>query len=1075
MNLFSRLFGKKAKNQETPAPEPKQEKATQPDPPANEPTKEPELPPEPKPESKQQPTASATKSKPTTPKPKKPKTAADAPLVKETIPWRTFSIFISSTFADMQAERDHLKNVVFSQVEEELQKRRIKLEIVDLRWGVDTAGIQQENEREANVLKVCLDEIKRCRPFFIGLLGDRYGWVPPEKRMADAVVGEGLKVSLKDKSVTDLEIEFGVLASREQLVRSAFYFREPLPYDEFPAQRAKLYSDQHSPDLSPEEKTVRKVALDELKAKIRKHFELVKQSEKVKTYTAAWDAEKEKVTELEAFGEMVKADILSECESHAAETWDDMPQNWQEQELALLDAFINHHTHITTFIGEKGEEHVPTFCGRKPLLEELKQHLLSADAENWGLVLTGESGSGKSAVFSMVHKMMEKGDCFILAHSAGLSPKAKHVANLLKIWNNLLRKELGMKQVMEEDTSPPAFLLNERREREGIGSKAPETPIEQLQQQFAELLSMTAKNKRVVLLIDALDRFEPTGRAQAMSWLPALMPRNARLLCTAITGTEERAVKYHRGLQSRSIDLFTPEEAKEMLSALGRRNHKTLPAGIAKLILDKKTNNGLPAASNPLWLSLAVNILMAIDQDDFEEMSKLEGRGDQQIESYLTNMAKGFDPLPGKLFLSLVEKACVLFGRAFTTAVFDNIAISRNGLREKDLEALLTAEGIAWDPLRYAMLRRWFKSHLVMQGEELQWNLAHSILDNTLLHNLEEGERKAKHQAVGSYLLTLPENDALKISETMYHLLESDNLAGAAAYYGRELTTDQISGATTVLAEWITLKENGLTAAFELPILVVKQDDRFHNLLERYIYDLNDALALEGNLSARLEVLEGLERCTLQYEGSLVQSAVFGYDKAVLFEKLGSIHQAMGHMEESLKYFEQRSILGKELYESNPRNESLKNGLAISYSKLGSIHQAMGHMEEALKYFEQDIELTKELYESNPRNESLKNGLAISYEKLGSIHQAMGHMEEALKYFDDYNRLSKELYESNPQNIGLLEGLGISYYKLAMIHKSLGHDQKGQAYFAQWKQIISFLIKNVPQVSKYHQWNQLKY
>jgi len=78
-------------------------------------------------------------------------------------PWRTFSIFISSTFADMQAERDYLKQIVFPRIEEELQKRRIKLEIVDLRWGVDTTSIAQEDEREATVLKVCLDEIKRCR------------------------------------------------------------------------------------------------------------------------------------------------------------------------------------------------------------------------------------------------------------------------------------------------------------------------------------------------------------------------------------------------------------------------------------------------------------------------------------------------------------------------------------------------------------------------------------------------------------------------------------------------------------------------------------------------------------------------------------------------------------------------------------------------------------------------------------------------------------------------------------------------------------------------------------------------
>jgi hypothetical protein len=51
--------------------------------------------------------------------------------MSSTTPWRTFSIFISSTFADMQAERDHLKNIVFLRVERDLQKKRIRLETFD--------------------------------------------------------------------------------------------------------------------------------------------------------------------------------------------------------------------------------------------------------------------------------------------------------------------------------------------------------------------------------------------------------------------------------------------------------------------------------------------------------------------------------------------------------------------------------------------------------------------------------------------------------------------------------------------------------------------------------------------------------------------------------------------------------------------------------------------------------------------------------------------------------------------------------------------------------------------------------
>ena len=42
-----------------------------------------------------------------------------------------------------------------------------------MRWGVT-----DEAAAEGKVLPICLEEIKRCRPYFISLLGERYGWAP---------------------------------------------------------------------------------------------------------------------------------------------------------------------------------------------------------------------------------------------------------------------------------------------------------------------------------------------------------------------------------------------------------------------------------------------------------------------------------------------------------------------------------------------------------------------------------------------------------------------------------------------------------------------------------------------------------------------------------------------------------------------------------------------------------------------------------------------------------------------------------------------------------------------------------
>jgi hypothetical protein len=43
---------------------------------------------------------------------------------------------------------------------------------VDLRWGVT-----QEQTDNDQALDICLKQIDECRPFFLGILGERYGWV----------------------------------------------------------------------------------------------------------------------------------------------------------------------------------------------------------------------------------------------------------------------------------------------------------------------------------------------------------------------------------------------------------------------------------------------------------------------------------------------------------------------------------------------------------------------------------------------------------------------------------------------------------------------------------------------------------------------------------------------------------------------------------------------------------------------------------------------------------------------------------------------------------------------------------
>ena len=90
-------------------------------------------------------------------------------------------VFVSSTFRDMHAERDHLTRKVFPRLLSECMRRGADFVAIDLRWG-----ITQEESAKGLSPSLCLREIDRCRPFFISLLGDRYGWISlPEEIRSD--------------------------------------------------------------------------------------------------------------------------------------------------------------------------------------------------------------------------------------------------------------------------------------------------------------------------------------------------------------------------------------------------------------------------------------------------------------------------------------------------------------------------------------------------------------------------------------------------------------------------------------------------------------------------------------------------------------------------------------------------------------------------------------------------------------------------------------------------------------------------------------------------------------------------
>lgn len=130
-------------------------------------------------------------------------------------------LFISSTFQDMQEERNILSRLVLPKLRDEFSKNNTSIKEIDLRWGITIA--MNENE---GAVQICLDEIERCSPSVFCIIGHRTGWKPKlswldsEKRevLSDIGAGQGL---------TEIEITYAsYLSSINKTVKPVIFFRD---------------------------------------------------------------------------------------------------------------------------------------------------------------------------------------------------------------------------------------------------------------------------------------------------------------------------------------------------------------------------------------------------------------------------------------------------------------------------------------------------------------------------------------------------------------------------------------------------------------------------------------------------------------------------------------------------------------------------------------------------------------------------------------------------------------------------------------------------------------------------------
>jgi len=633
--------------------------------------------------------------------------------------WKTVRVFISSTFRDMHAERDWLVKRVFPALRERLEKYRIHLVDIDLRWG-----ITEEEAQKDQVLDLCLSQIDECRPFFIGILGERYGWVP-SSFSGEAASKYGWVQYQTGKSVTELEILYGVLHDPEMHGHGMFFFRDPAFVADVPeAKRADLVAeDQESAEkLAALKQTIRdahlpfppfedypcryaglrinwRVASRELESEtdretLRKVAEsgIVAPQDYQRLPSHARDVVHRlgvvHLTDLEEFGQRVSEQLWQAIQREHA-----LPETPPVVTLAETDPLAEEAAYHEEFI----ESRVRVYVGRENVQEQLTA-FADGDATCPCLV-TARAGSGKSAALARFARSYAEAhpDVLVIPHFVGASPGSTSLRQMLRRFCLVLQDRFGLTEEVPQD-------------------------INELVGRFRQSLASAPADARVVVVLDALNQLDEGDQAHSMYWLPWELPPHVKVIvscieeCGPVSPSPDRAriadvpprgsvageqsrrhtpcaetdgtrsvpttsptepvlqALAHRPLERLAIQPLTDDERLEIVRRVPTLSAKKLdPKQIALLVKN-------PATKNPLFLLVA--------------LEELRGFGSyEQVAARIAAFPSEGDTVVA-LFGQVIERLREEFDPDALLLVLGPLGCSRHGMSPRELLEMVEGIGV---------------------------------------------------------------------------------------------------------------------------------------------------------------------------------------------------------------------------------------------------------------------------------------------------------------------------------------------------------------------------------------------
>lgn len=561
---------------------------------------------------------------------------------------KRISCFLSSTFNDMQSERDFFRSTLEDKINDNLRNAGLFLEFIDLRWGVNVQT-EEESNHDKKVLRVCLNEIKNTKPFFIVFLGERYGWIPKkEDVLYISYENGGSEEDFASKSITEIEINYA-LSTYMDTGKCLFYFRNPVDFGDDEQARQRYVS------TGEEAKK-----LTELKQKLAQLY-----PKQIRTYDAAWDKENASFVLESNFKETVFNDIESlfrdECNSRLLES------SHQKQQR---------------IIGLTIEKNAALFAGRKA--EQSKAFYYLDNSAKGILDVVSEDGAGKSFFISKVAQELAIRDTHIvLPYVCDSVDEVFSLRELMEYFMQLLG--------CDEDFSGYT--------------------LEELIKKFQQTVNVIGLDKPIVILIDGIDRI--VKEKSELAFLNSYAYNNVKFIISRNdTYSLSKYIRAMDSL-ALPLYNYTESDIREIAERFFALSHRTISEEFIGNIIAKERQNPKTCSTPSYLALLLQKVDNLSEKDFKIINQRVDANGlpfSENVELFqkgiIEKSAKTFEE---ELYQqrSNIEQMLPV-----AKYYFEYLAIAPHGMSEREMDFVLEQFSVKHTPTDFSLFIKAFKCFL---------------------------------------------------------------------------------------------------------------------------------------------------------------------------------------------------------------------------------------------------------------------------------------------------------------------------------------------------------------------------